>query len=76
MVVHTILGVIGITGILFGVWMLAWGYRQHPEQRPLHDRVYYWMGSLDSVWVGFGWVTWMGVFGGFVSYSITGQGIV
>ncbi len=72
MVVRTILGVIGITGVLIGVWMLAWGYRQHP----LQDRHYYWMGSLDSVWVGFGWVTWMGVFGGFVSYSITGQGIV
>ena len=75
MVVRAILGVIGVTGLFIGVLMISWGYRQHPDQRPRQDPLYHWMGSLDSVLVGFGWVTWMGVFGGFVSYSITGQGI-
>ena len=76
MVLRVVLGIVGITGLAIGVWVIGYESRTRNDQLSRRERFYAWMLSLDSFMPAFGWATWMGVFGAFVSYSITGQGIV
>lgn len=76
MLTRTILGIIGVAGLAIGVWILAYVGRSLKSRRTLRDQFYNWMLTLDSFMVAVGWSMWMGLFGVFVSYSITGQTIV
>lgn len=76
MLARTILGMIGIAGLATGAWILAYEGRNLKSRKTLHDQLYNWLLTLDSFMVAIGWSMWMGLFGIFVSYSITGQTIV
>lgn len=73
---RTILGIVGIAGLLAGVWFLAHALRRRNADQAPQDRFYHWLVTLDSFFAALGWVMWMGLFGTFVSISVTGQGIV
>jgi hypothetical protein len=76
MALRVVVGIIGITGLSLGVWMLGYESRTHNDRLSRREHFYAWMLTLDSFMPAFGWATWMGVFGAFVGYSITGQAIV
>ncbi len=76
MALRVVVGIIGITGLVLGVWVLRYESRTRKDLPARRDRFYAWMLSLDSLMPAFGWATWMGVSGAFVGYAITGQDIV
>lgn len=76
MLARIILGAVGIAGLAAGVWILGYEMRRvKVGQTPL-DQMLKWLFTLDSFMGAIGWTMWMGVFGTFVSLSVTGQGFV
>lgn len=73
MVIRIIFGIVGIAGLVVGVSVFVYESRTRHDPRSRRERFYDWMFSLDSFMPAFGWATWIGVFGAFVSYSITGE---
>lgn len=76
MLTRTILGIVGITGLAAGVWLIIFRARHRPTGETMREQTLHTLFELDSVMFAFGWATWMGLFGGLVSFSITGQTIV
>jgi hypothetical protein len=76
MLVRTILGLVGIAGLAAGVWVLAYEGRNLKSRTTLRDQFYHWLLTLDSFMAAIGWAMWMGLFGIFISYSVTGQTII
>lgn len=75
MLIRTILGVVGIMGLAAGVWILADKGRSLETRTTLREHFHSWLLTPDSFMAAIGWATWMGLFGGLVSFSITGQTI-
>ena len=73
---RTRIGIVGIAGLVAGVWFLVYALRRRNADQGVGDRFYNWLVTLDSFLAALGWVMWMGLFGTFVSISITGQSIV
>lgn len=76
MLSRTILGIVGITGLGAGLWWIIFGARHRPSGRTMREQILHALFELDSIMFAFGWATWMGLFGGLVSFSITGQTLV
>lgn len=76
MLTRIIVGIVGIAGLATGVWTLAYKGLILKGRRTLRDQFYNWLMTLDSFMVAIGWSMWMGLFGIFVSYSITGHTII
>lgn len=54
-------------------WILAYKGRSLKTHTTLREQFYSWLLTPDSFMAAIGWATWMGLFGGLVSFSITGQ---